>query len=699
MTSNILAKEVHYNVQRVFLHAERDMNLIVEDPVIREKSYSIEEKRAKLKQLEDLIGEFENISLVSIDGRILVTTNFNYMGGVKHSEYFKKTFNEKTTQVSPAYFTLDPQHIVFSFTSPVYDEEGAMNYVLCAQLNVNQVTEVIEQLDFGESGEAQLIDTYGRFIAGVSETELLQPVDNSIQEMLSLGGKGFEYEKDGLRHGSTYQGPQFTVLVSQSYDAVISVIEASLNKLIIYSVLVLFVVVFVGIYFSYTISRPLDSLIKNIKSYAKGDRYQTSNSHAVPEEISVLGESFNDMLSQIEKYQDEMQQLVIDRTEELAHEKDKAEAANRTKTLFLKNMSHEIRTPMNAILGFSQLLKQKEVDANKLDLLKNIMSSGNTLLKMLNDLLDLSKQKSGKFEEELSAVNIKTFFRDIELSFLGRSSKKCINMKFEYGDSLPELVLLDSLKLNQILSHLIDNAIKFTEEGGVSVSISTYASRAESTCVDLVIVVQDTGTGIEKSHQNQIFNVFEKYESDNYNDSSGVGIGLALCKQLLGFLGGSLSFESEFGKGSVFEVRIPNIELVVKEVDSVESSEIIEGDTFKVLVADNKAFNRDVVKKACSSYECEIEEAQSGIEILRKSRNFLPDIIFLDLEISKLDGFEVVRILREDDHMKDVQIIAVSTREQQRALALEVCNGFMLKPLSQMEIKHILNSITSKKLS
>lgn len=696
LTSNILAKEVHYNVNCVFEQAQRDMNLIVADPIIKGETHSVGKKLLKLKQLEELIGEFENISLLSLDGRILATTNFNYMGGEKYSRDFKKTRASKTTEVSPAYFTLDPKHIVFSFTAPVYANDGTMNYILCAQLNVNQVTAVIEHLDFGESGTAQLIDSYGRFIAGVNEVDLLRPVGKSIQDALDLAEQGFKYEKEGVRYGSAYQGARFTVLVSQSYSAVLSVIEESLNKLIIYTVLVLIVVVFVGIYFSYTISRPLDSLIENIKSYAKGDRYETSNSHTVPEEISILGESFNHMLGQIEVYQDEMQQLVINRTEELAHEKDRAEAANRTKTLFLKNMSHEIRTPMNAILGFTQLLKHKEVDSNKLALLKNIMSSGNTLLKMLNDLLDLSKQEAGKLEEQLSVIDLRKFFREIELSFLGPCSQKHLYIKFEYADNLPSFVLLDTLKLKQILGHLLDNAIKFTEKGGLTVSISSHIKKLESSSIDLVILVKDTGKGIEKNHQKQIFNVFERHESDDFNESSGVGIGLTLCKQLLDFLGGDLKLKSELGQGSIFEVRVPNIELAVNELDNLENVPVIDGVGFKVLVADNKEFNRESIKKVCAAYMCEIEEATNGIEVLRKSRNFVPDIIFLDLEISKLDGFEVLRILREDKHLKDIQIIAISTREQHRTLALEEGNGFILKPFSQLQIKHILDSFLKK---
>ncbi|EDM25047.1 Multi-sensor Hybrid Histidine Kinase [Lentisphaera araneosa HTCC2155] len=444
-TSRVLAKEVHYNVSQVFTRAERDMRVIAAHPIINDKSYSMKQKLEKLKQLQGLIGDFENVSLLSLEGEILVTTNFNYRGGVKYAAYFKKALTDKETQVSPAYFTLDPKHIVFSFTTPVYDQRGEITYIMYAQLNVNQVTAVIGHLDFGESGEAQLIDEYGRFIAGVSDDELLTPVSGSLSEKLSLDIQGFRFDREGVRHGSTYREGRMTVVVSQSYQAVLSVIEKSLNKLIIYSVLVLVIVVIVGVYFSYTISRPLDSLVENIRSYSKGDRYQTSNSSTVPEEIGVLGESFNNMLGQIEQYQDEMEQLVSDRTEELAHARDRAEAANRTKTLFLKNMSHEIRTPMNAILGFTQLLKQKESDSSKLDLLKNVINAGNTLLKMLNDLLDLSKTSTATVGDKLSVVDLRKFLRELELVFLGPCSKKQLFFKIHVEEGLPSLLLLDRL--------------------------------------------------------------------------------------------------------------------------------------------------------------------------------------------------------------------------------------------------------------
>lgn len=698
-TSRVLAKEVHYNVNQVFTRAERDMGVIAAHPIINDKSFSMKQKLEKLKQLQGLIGDFENVSLLNLDGEILATTNFNYRGGVKYASYFKKTLKDKATQVSPAYFTLDPKHIVFSFTTPVYDQTGEMTYIMYAQLNVNQVTAVIGHLDFGESGEAQLIDEYGRFIAGVSDDELLTPVSGSLSEKLSLDIQGFRFDREGVRHGSAYREGRMTVVVSQSYQAVLSVIEKSLNKLIIYSVLVLVIVVIVGVYFSYTISRPLDSLVENIRSYSKGDRYQTSNSSTVPEEIGVLGESFNNMLGQIEQYQDEMEQLVSDRTEELAHARDRAEAANRTKTLFLKNMSHEIRTPMNAILGFTQLLKQKESDSSKLDLLKNVINAGNTLLKMLNDLLDLSKTSTATVGDKLSVVDLRKFLRELELVFLGPCSKKQLFFKIHVEEGLPSLLLLDRTKLKQVLMHLLDNAVKFTDEGGVTISVSLLRGKNERTSIDLLLSVKDTGRGIEKGHQKQIFNVFEKPKEDSFNEGSGVGLGLALCKQLLRFMGGRLNLKSDVGEGSEFEVTIPNVEIALKEVENVPKLEAVDGDSSRVLIVDNKEFNRATIEKVCEAYHCDIEEASNGVEVLKKARSFLPDVIFLDMEISKLNGFELVRILREDEHMNDVQIIALSTVEQQRARALEVCNGFILKPINQLEVKYLLESSLNKKSS
>ena len=698
-TSRVLAKEVHYNVSQVFTRAERDMRVIAAHPIINDKSYSMKQKLEKLKQLQGLIGDFENVSLLSLEGEILVTTNFNYRGGVKYAAYFKKALKDKATQVSPAYFTLDPKHIVFSFTTPVYDQRGEITYIMYAQLNVNQVTVVIDHLDFGESGEAQLIDEYGRFIAGVSEDELLTPVNGSLREKLSLDSQGIHFERHGVRHGSAYREGSMTVVVSQSYQAVLSVIEKSLNKLIIYSILVLIVVVIVGVYFSYTISRPLDSLVENIRSYSKGDRYHTSNSSTVPEEIGVLGESFNDMLGQIEQYQDEMEQLVSDRTEELAHARDRAEAANKTKTLFLKNMSHEIRTPMNAILGFTQLLKQKESDSSKLDLLKNVINAGNTLLKMLNDLLDLSKTSTDPIGDKLSVVDLREFLRELELVFLGPCSKKHLSFKVHIEEGLPSLLLLDRAKLKQVLTHLLDNAVKFTDEGGVTITVSLLSGKDERTSVDLLFCVKDTGRGIEKEHQKQIFNVFEKPKEDSFNEGSGVGLGLALCKQLLRFMGGSLSLKSLVGEGSEFAVTIPNVEIALKEVENVQKVESVAGEESRVLIVDNKEFNRATIEKVCEAYQCEVQEASDGVEVLRKSRSFLPDVIFLDMEISKLNGFELVRILREGEHMNDVQIIALSTVEQQRAQALEVCNGFILKPINQLEVKYLLESALNKKSS
>ncbi|WDE98709.1 ATP-binding protein [Lentisphaera profundi] len=685
ISSKLLAHEIHFNVKQVFANAERDLRLIAQSPVFVGEDFSIEYKGRELKRLKDLIGSFENLSLYDKEGHLLTTTSYGYVGGVKYSSYFKKTLEEQSLQTSPAYYTLEPQSLIFSFTNPVLDHSGQLKYVIYAQLNLSQLSSLITHLNFGESGFSQLIDEYGRIIASGGQDDLLTPVSADLQEKLRTESDGFRFEQNGLRHGSACSDSRFTVLVSQSYDEVLAVVNESLKKLIIYSILVLVVVTVIGTYFSYTISRPLEDLIKNVRNYVKGDRVNTKGSYGVPEEIDQLGSSFNKILGQIEQYQDKMEQLVNDRTEELAHAKDKAEAANKTKTLFLKNMSHEVRTPMNAILGFSQILKQKETEFNKIKLLDNVINAGNTLLKMLNDLLALSKTGSGKMDDNVSLLNLKIFFKDIELLFLGTCVKKKLFLKFDFDEAIENIVLLDSLKLKQVLVHLIDNAIKFTASGGVTIKIKTQAIDDDAR-IDLLISIKDTGVGIEKRHQEQIFKVFEQQQDGDFNESTGVGIGLALCTQLLGFMGGHLGLNSTIYEGSVFTFKIPNVELGLECQGDLSAIADEEYENKRILIADNKDLNRMIIKTVCEACHFSVEEAKTGVEVLRKSRSFLPDIIFLDLEIAKLNGFEVIRILREDDHVKNIKIIALSTKEYQRAKALEASDSFILKPLDQTSV-------------
>ncbi|MBU2430167.1 MAG: histidine kinase, partial [Proteobacteria bacterium] len=259
------------------------------------------------------------------------------------------------------------------------------------------------------------------------------------------------------------------------------------------------------------------------------------------------------------KNRDSLENMVASRTEELRKAKNEAEAANQAKGQFLANMSHEIRTPLNLILGFSQALEKEIQDETQKEYVSLIISNGNTLLTLLNDILDLSKIEAGKINIEYRAFNIRHLLFEIEQMFTHKIRQARLKFNMNISDQLPEIIILDEVRLRQILVNIVGNAIKFTDKGSVTLH-ADYTARSETQDHhDLVICVEDTGIGIAQDQMETIFRVFSQQKGQNYNKYGGTGLGLTISRRLTEILGGNIFVDSFPGKGSRFTILIQNV--------------------------------------------------------------------------------------------------------------------------------------------
>ncbi len=372
--------------------------------------------------------------------------------------------------------------------------------------------------------------------------------------------------------------------------------------------------------------------------------------------------------------------------EELKKAKEEAEAASKAKSEFLANMSHEIRTPMNAILGFTEVLLQKTTDEQAKSYLDSIKSSGKNLLTLINDVLDLSKIEAGKMKINKDFIDPFMMFKDIEYLFSLRAAEKGLDFKIITDLNLPIGIEIDEVRLRQILINLIGNAIKFTEKGRVIVNVSAFPSDNDK--IDLKIVVEDTGIGIDPEFQKKIFEPFTQQEGASTKRFGGTGLGLSITKRLVDLLEGEISLESEVNKGSKFTVLFKQIRCTGRKQLATDMVSIdpkrIQFYPGLVLIADDVENNRKYLKTVIQDTNLEIIETTNGIETFELAKARRPQLIITDLKMPGLNGFELLSKLRNEPKTKYIPVIATTATasiEEQDKLLVHKFDGILIKPI------------------
>ena len=369
-----------------------------------------------------------------------------------------------------------------------------------------------------------------------------------------------------------------------------------------------------------------------------------------------------------------------------------AEKANEAKSRYVIGISHELRTPLNSILGYSQLLKKQEnLSEQGAAALEIISRSGQHLTSLIDGLLDLARIETGKISLDMSNVDFRNFLQQITDMFDPQFSQKKLNFKVEISGNIPQYVRIDKKRLKQILINLLANALKFTLQGEVIFKVDY---RFQTACFE----VHDTGCGIAESDLERIFQPFERGKNVVQGSFIGTGLGLPIVKLLVDILGGELTVSSHLNQGSVFKIKLylPS-KSVIHPIADIETNTVTGylGQRQKILVVDNEATDRGLVLNFLKPLGFILEEAESGLECLKKVPTFQPDLILMDLTMPLLGGWETAKLLRQNK-MTNVPIIIISADANERLQnpETEVLNeDFLVKPV---DLNLLLNKIGDK---
>jgi two-component system sensor histidine kinase EvgS len=409
--------------------------------------------------------------------------------------------------------------------------------------------------------------------------------------------------------------------------------------------------------------------------------------HPTEEQVSFLSGPDDDYVVVIsEDITERMKQerLLKHNAMELAQAKDMAETASRLKSEFLANMSHEIRTPMNAILGYSEMLAMANLTAREHEYVQAIIKSGKALILIINDILDLSKIEAGRLKIRKQPTDAPLFFENIGAMFAERATGKGLKLLLDLDKDLPPSLILDETRLRQVLFNLVGNAVTFTEKGQVCLRVRQHDMGDQK--ISLAIAVEDSGIGISAKDQETLFEPFRK------GSGSGSGLGLALSRRLVGLMGGRLSLRSTPGRGSTFEVLLPEIALADQDPSTPRPAPqgrlTFLGGT--VLVVDDVQMNCRLIQDFFRASPVQITTAANGKEAVAMVKEQRPDLVLMDLKMPVMDGYEATALIRQEPELVNLPIIALSasahTFDQQNSFF----DGSLTKPFRINDLEQVM---------
>ncbi|KVL87894.1 hybrid sensor histidine kinase/response regulator [Burkholderia stagnalis] len=467
-------------------------------------------------------------------------------------------------------------------------------------------------------------------------------------------------------------------IVSQVYRAM----AGAVAMIVVVSLLLAVVGLAISHRIGTSISRPLSNLTRTMARIRGGSDLSLRMRHRGTDEVATLIAGFNTMLDEIERRDVELQAAIA-----------AAEAANSAKSEFLARMSHEIRTPMNGVLGMTELLQRTTLTAKQRNFVDTVYRSGQTLLTIIDDILDFSKIEAGKLVLERIAFNLYQLLDDVVSLLEPMARRKALALRLRKHDPVPQWVRGDPVRLRQILTNLVGNAIKFTERGQVELAVSSPEHGL------VVFTIADSGIGIAPDVSAQLFKPFQQADSSTARQYGGTGLGLVISRQLAEMMGGTLSVESAPGQGSVFTVTARLEPADAAGAAATSASRSLAG--LKVLIADDSETDRSVLVEHAIEWQLRVATASGGDDALAQLRAAADDgqpfdLAIVDVRMPGMDGISLVRHIRDDPALRALRIITLTAFERMDSIQVARELGIdarLTKPLHGADLYACIASV------
>ncbi len=569
-----------------FDNAHSTLDIIAESPftnvpirdALSADNIDIDQIDALSKALAKTVEEsnvIDSIFIYNFDGNVILASDENDIGKiVSRQPYFDNSIELDEFYVESPYYDIGSAELTIVGTEPIHNEAGETVGIIAGRLNVDTLSEImLERSGLGESGETYLVSQENNYLLTPSRFEGY----SSNQAYTSFGIEQALNQVEGFGLYGDYRNPpvpiigvyswipqlEAAMLVEIDEAEALATFDQAIQSSIRGTIFIAVVIAAIGIFIGQRISKPIVQLAQTAQAIAGGDYQQRADVRG-NNEIAVLGNSFNQMTETL-GHNIEVLDATIHATEEankeLAIQSALAREATRLKSEFLATMSHELRTPLNAITGFTGILlfDADEMEEDNVHMLHRIEANAERLLALIDDVLDLSKIEAGRVEMVSEPIEISSLVQDWVNETSVLAENKHLPLVVEVDPNFPDMILGDSSRLTQIAKNLLSNAIKFTDDGQVKLLVTTNDKQWQ-------IAVQDTGVGIPPHALNYIFDEFRQVDGSTKRAYGGTGLGLAITRNLIRMMDGTITVESEIGKGSTFTVTLP---LLVAEASPV----------------------------------------------------------------------------------------------------------------------------------